>query len=147
MSKIKTVKIKLFDESLPIPEYKSKGAVAFDVCLRKSVTIKSKETVLAAVNIALEIPKGYFAMIAARSSLHKQGVMLANGVGIVDEDYHGDSDEYHMALLNFTNRSVFIKKGERIGQVLIIPYAKVKFKVVKKLANRTRGGFGSTGRK
>ncbi len=147
MSKRKTVRIKLFDRSLPLPEYKSKGAVAFDVYLRKAVDIQPRKVVLAPVNIAMEIPKGYFAMIVARSSLHKQGIMMVNGIGIGDEDFHGDDDEYHMALLNFTNRGVALEKGERIGQVLIIPYTKVEFKSVKKLGNPTRGGFGSTGKR
>ena len=147
MPKTKVAKIKIFDNSLPLPEYKSKGAVAFDVYLRETVKIKPRGVVLAPVNIAFEIPKGHFAMIAARSSLHKHGVMMANGVGIGDEDFHGDEDEYHMALLNFTNRNVTIKKGERVGQVLTIPYTKVKFKVVSKLGNQTRGGFGSTGKR
>ena len=141
----KNVKIKLFDKSLPSPEYKSKGAVAFDVYLRKTIIIKPRGVMLAPVNVAFEIPKGHFAMLAARSSLHKHGVMMANGVGIGDEDFHGDEDEYHMALLNFTGKSVKLKKGERIGQVVMIPYVKANLKIVKKLGNPTRGGFGSTG--
>ncbi len=143
----KILKLKVFDEKLPKPEYKSRGAVGFDVYLRKTVSIKPREVVLAPVNVAFELPKGTFAMLAARSSMHKYGVILANGVGIGDEDFRGDEDEYHMALLNFTNRKVTIERGERIGQIVIVPYTKVVFKFVKKLSSPTRGGFGSTGRK
>ena len=143
----KTLKIKLFDKSLPKPEYKSKGAVAFDVYVRKTVTIAPHKVELAPVNVAIELPKGHFAVLAARSSLHKQGVMLANGIGIGDEDFHGDEDEYQMALLNFTNKKVVIKHGERIGQVVVVPYVKGILKIVNKLGNPTRGGFGSTGRR
>lgn len=142
-----SLKIKLFDKSLPIPEYKSPGAVGFDVYLRKTVVIKPREVVLAPVNVALEPPKGCFVILTARSSMYKHGVMLANGIGIGDEDFKGDEDEYHMSLLNFTNKLITIKKGERIGQMIIVSYVKVKFKVVDSLGHPTRGGFGSTGRK
>ena len=147
MPKRKILKIKLFEPELPRPEYKSKGAVAFDVYLRRNIMIKPHTVEMAPVNIATQIPKGHFAMLAARSSLHKQGVMMANGVGIVDEDYCGDEDEYNMALLNFTSKKVTIKSGERIGQVVLIPFTKANLKIVKKLRNPSRGGFGSTGRK
>ncbi len=147
MPKQKILKIKLFDKSLPVPEYKSKGAVAFDVYLRKTVVIKPHTVVLAPVNVAFQLPKGCFAILAARSSMYKHGVMLANGIGIGDEDFCGDEDEYHMSLLNFTNKAVSIKKGERIGQFVIVQYIKTKLKIVEKLGNRNRGGFGSTGKK
>lgn len=147
MPKLKTLKIKLFDKSLPRPDYKSPGAVAFDVYLRKTVSIEPQKVVLAPLNIAIQLPKSCFALLVARSSLYKQGVMMANGIGIGDEDFCGDDDEYHMGLLNFTKRKVTVKKGERIGQIIVINHVKVKFKIVEKLGNPTRGGFGSTGRK
>lgn len=147
MPKVKTLKIKLFDKSLPVPEYKSKGAAGFDLHLRKTVTIGPHQVVIAPANVAMEIPKGTFAMVAARGSTHKYGVMLANGIGVGDEDYHGDDDEYMLALLNFTNKKVTIKKGERVGQIVLLHYEKVKIKVVERLGNPNRGGFGSTGKK
>lgn len=147
MPNVKTVKVKVFDKKLPKVEYKSKGAVAFDVYLRKTVSIKPKEVVLAPVNVAFQVPRGHFALLAARSSLFKRGVMMANGVGIGDEDFMGDEDEYHMALLNFTGKKVSISKGERIGQILLIPYVRANLKIVEKLNSVSRGGFGSTGRK
>lgn len=147
MAKQKILKIKLFDKSLPIPEYKSRGAAGFDLHIRKTVTVPAHGVVLAPANVAMEIPKGTFAMVAARGSTHKYGVMLANGIGIGDEDFHGDDDEYMLALLNFTGRKLTIKKGERIGQIVILKYEKVKIKVVQKLGNPTRGGFGSTGKR
>lgn len=147
MSNSKTLKIKLFDKSLPVPEYKSRGAVGIDVHIRKTVTIKPREVVVSPVNVAFEVPKGSFAILAARSSTFKHGVMPANGIGIIDEDFKGDEDEVHIALLNFTNKTVTIKKGERIGQIVIVNFVRVKIKVVEKLGHPTRGGFGSTGRK
>ena len=147
MPNVKTLKVKVFDKKLSKPEYKSKGAVAFDVYLRKTVLIKPKEVALAPVNVAFQVPKGHFALLAARSSLFKRGVMMANGVGIGDEDFMGDEDEYHMALLNFSAKKVSIKRGERIGQILIIPYVRANIQLVDKLSSLSRGGFGSTGRK
>ena len=142
MPKKKTLKVKVFDAALPKPQYMTKGAVAFDVYLREKVSIRPHAVELAPVNIATQIPKGHFAMLAGRSSLHKMGVMMANGIGIVDEDYCGDEDEYKMALLNFTSKKVSIKAGERIGQVMLIPYTKATIQIVKKLGNPSRGGFG-----
>lgn len=147
MPKHKILKIKLFDEKLPVPEYKSRGAVAFDVYLRKTTVIPAHQVVMAPVNVAFELPKGYFAILASRSSTFQYGVMMANGIGIGDEDFSGDEDEYNMALFNFTHKKVTIKKGERIGQVAVVRYEKMKLKVVKRLGNPTRGGFGSTGRR
>lgn len=147
MPKVKTLKLKLFDKSLPIPVYKSSGAAAFDLYLRETVSINPHEVVLAPTNVAVEPPKGCFIVLAARSSMHKHGVMLANGIGIGDQDFSGDEDEYKMALLNFTNKKVTIERGERIGQMVVISYVKVKIKVVETMKNPTRGGFGSTGRK
>lgn len=83
--------------------------------------------------------------MAARSSLHKRGLMLANSIGVFDEDFSGDEDEYVAVLLNFTNESVAVKKGDRLTQIIFVPYDKVEWKEVDTLGNSTRGGFGTTG--
>lgn len=139
------VRIKRIDKSLPLPEYKTKGAAGFDLAVRISAVIPPKEVLRVPLNIALEPPSGYMVMLAARSSLHKKGLMLAHGVGIVDSDFAGDKDEYIVPLYNFTDKPVSVEKGERLVQGLFKKYDKAEWEEVDDLGNETRGGFGSTG--
>ena len=101
--------------------------------------------VLIPLNICLEIPKSAFTIIAPRSSTHKLGITAANGIGIGDSDYCGDSDEYKFAALNFTNNDVTIQRGARIAQITVVSYSQVLFEEVDNFQNKDRGGFGSTG--
>ncbi len=140
------VKIKRFDLDLPLPAYKTSGAVALDLAARQTMTIPPGEVVKVPLNIAVEMPKGYWLLLAARSSLHQRGLMLANGIGIGDDDFCGDDDEYHAALWNRTTDPVTVERGERLCQMLVLAYERVEWVEVKRLGHVTRGGFGSTGR-
>ena len=141
------IRIKRFDKGLPLPEYKSKGAVAFDLYARETVEIKAGEIGYIPLNVAVECPKGYFLVLAARGSTHKMGLMLANGIGIGDPDHSGDEDEYQLVVYNFTKKSVTVERGIRIAQGMYIPFTRVTWNEVPKMRNKTRGRFGSTGRK
>ncbi len=141
------IKIKRFDKSLPIPEYKTQGAAAFDLYSREDVTVNPGEVVLIPLNIAMEIPKGYFVLLVNRSSTFKLGITCANGLGIGDSDYCGDNDEYKFPALNYTKDIVTIEKGTRCCQMLILPVEQVNIHEVEHLENTDRGGFGSTGNK
>ncbi len=141
------VRIKRFDKDLPLPEYKTAGAAAFDLSSRISVTILPKGVVRIPLNIALEPPEGFMLMMAARSSLHKKGLMLANGVAIGDRDFCGNNDEYHAALYNFSDFPVSIERGERLVQGILKKYDKAEWDEVDELKNKDRGGFGTTGQK
>jgi dUTP pyrophosphatase len=140
------IKIKRFDKTLPLPEYKSKGAVALDLYARENTTIKPEEVKLIPLNIAIEIPKGYFILLANRSSTYKLGITCINGIGVGDHDYCGDNDEYMFPALNFTKEIVKIERGTRCCQMLILPVANVEVQEVGNLGNEDRGGFGSTGK-
>ena len=146
MSKLK-VKIKLFDKSLPLPEYKTKEAAAFDLYAREEVVILARQVGYVPLNIAIQLPESHWALMSARSSLHKKGLMMANGIGVGDYDYRGDGDEYKAALLNFTDEKVIIERGERIAQMIIMPREKVEFDEREFFETKNRGGFGSTGKK
>lgn len=146
LSKKIELTIKRFDKNLPLPDYQTAGAVAFDLCARVDTYIASHEVGYVPLNIALELPEGYWALVTARSSLHKRGLMMANGVGVGDWDYRGDGDEYKAALFNFSDSEVLIKKGERLVQMLILPYERVSFVEKNRLESKERGGFGTTGR-
>ncbi len=141
------VKIKLFEPALPHPEYKTEGAAAFDLYAREDTNIPARGIGYVPLNVALQLPEGYWALVSARSSLHKRGVMLANGIGVGDYDYRGDDDEYLAALYNFTDQDVVIEKGERIVQMIILKRDKVEFVELETFETVNRGGFGSTGRK
>ncbi len=72
--------------------------------------------------------------------------MVPNGIGIGDEDFSGDNDEYHFPVFNFTDMPITVSRGDRIAQMLILPYARMHLREVKKLKPRSRGGFGTTGK-
>lgn len=141
------IHIKRFDKSLPLPEYKTKGAAAFDLCARLDTNIPPGSIGYIPLNIALQLPNDHWALLAARSSLHKRGLMPANGIGVGDHDYRGDNDEYTAAVYNFTNQEVLIEKGERVAQMIILPRERVDLIEKDHFNTKDRGGFGSTGRK
>lgn len=141
------VNIKRFDKSLPLPEYKTEGAAAFDLTARIEVVVPSKELRYVPLNVAVETPPGCFLMLVARSSTHKKGLWMANGLGIGDADFSGDNDEYKAVYYNFTDKPVVIEKGERIAQGLIVGREKVEWQEVDVMKHSTRGGFGTTGSK
>jgi len=141
------VKIKLFDQTLPLPEYKSSGAAAIDLYSRLEMTINPGEVAYVPLNIALQIPKDYFVLMSARSSLQKKDLMMANGIGIGDYDYRGNEDEYKAALYNFGQRIVKIEKGERLVQMIILKRESVVLEKLIAFDAENRGGFGSTGSK
>lgn len=141
------VKIKRFDQTLPLPAYQTKGAACLDLYCRKTIKIPSGKIGYLPLNVALEIPKNCFVLLAARGSTHKHGILPVHGIGIGDWDYRGDNDEYFLPAYNFTPSPVTIEKGIRIAQLLIMKYEKIVLKEVKRLNHINRGAFGSTGKK
>lgn len=141
----KIIKIKRFDKSISLPESKTEGAAAFDFCARVAMEIGPKEIGYVPLNIAVEVPKGHFLLLVARSSTHKKGLIMANGIGIMDPDFSGDEDEYKAVYYNFSDKPVMIEKGERIAQGLVIKREAVQWQEVETMENKTRGGFGTTG--
>ena len=139
------VRIKRIDKLLSLPEYKTAGAVAFDFASRVDMLIEPRSVAYIPLNIVLEPPEGHMVLLVARSSLHKQGLMLANGVGIVDRDFSGNEDEYHAAVYNFTEEPVHISRGDRVAQGVFKSYEKAEWYEVDDLENKSRGGFGTTG--
>ncbi len=140
------VKIKRFDKEIPLPAYKTEGAAAFDLCAREAIEIPPKEFKYVPLNVAVATPLGYFLLLVARSSTHKKGIWMANGIGIGDSDFSGDGDEYNAVYYNFTDKPVLIEKGERIAQGLMVKKEAVQWQEVNVMENKTRGGFGTTGK-
>lgn len=139
------IKIKKLYEDSIIPTRGSEYAAGYDLYAHEGATIKPHETAKIGTGVAIQPPKDTFGAVFARSGLAtKQGLRPANCVGVCDYDYTG---EYIVALHNDSNEERAIEAGERIGQVVFIPYVNVSFIEVNELEETKRGdgGFGSTG--
>lgn len=117
-----------------------------DLRAAEDVTMKAGEFAMIPLGVAIELPFGFEALVAPRSSTFKKyGVLLANSIGIIDESYKGDNDEWHF--LAFAVRDTVIHKNERICQFRIIEHQPLIYlEEVETLGNADRGGIGSTGR-
>ena len=141
------IKIKRFDKELPLPKRQTEGAAAFDLTAREAVTIAPSAIGYVPLNVAIETPPDHFLLIAARSGTHKKGIMLANGLGIIDPDYSGNDDEIKAVYFNFSASQVAIEKGERIAQGTFVKISHPEWEELDEMPNKTRGGFGTTGNK
>lgn len=143
------IKIKKLKENATLPIYGSDKAAGADLYAYidgiGQVTIEPHTTQKIGTGLAMELPEGYFGAIFARSGLAtKQGLRPANCVGVCDEDYRG---EYIVALHNDTDEIKVIKSGDRIAQLVLLPYIQCDF-IEDELSETERGdgGFGSTGK-
>src|SRR6185436_8645266 len=127
------VKIKRVDKEIPLPEFKTEHAAAFDLYARIAVEIPPKELTYIPLNVAVQTPPGYFLLLVARSSTHKKGIWMANGIGIGDPDFSGNDDEYSAVYYNFSDQPVLVEKGERIAQGLIIKREAVEWQEVDQM--------------
>ena len=107
-------------------------------------SIGSGQFVTVPTGVRASIPEGYFGLLAARSSLFGRGLLMANGVGIIDSGYTG---EIKVPLFNTGNLPNIVMAGERIAQLIIVPCELPTFRRVEALeeTERGKGGFGSTG--
>ena len=146
MSLVKFIKL---NENAIVPSYGTPFAAGADLYALPDgdIEIKSGETVLIHTGIAMQIPDGYAGFIFARSGIAtKRGLAPANKVGVIDSDYRG---EIMVALHNHSDQIQEIASGERVAQMVIMPYVKADFTECDTLDDTTRGegGFGSTGTK
>ena len=132
---------------MPLPEYKTNDAAAFDLLARETTKIKPRTIGYVPLNVAVKPPRDHFFLLAARSSTHKSGLMPIHGIGIGDPDFCGDKDEYQMPLYNFGKKAVIVEKGTRVAQGMFVKFIKANWREVAKMNNKTRGGFGSMGKK
>lgn len=143
------VKIKKLREDARLPMRGSVSAAGSDLyaCMDgESVTVRPGETKMIGTGLALAIPEGYFGGVFARSGLAaKEGLRPANCVGVIDSDYRG---EVKVALHNDSEQDRLVTKGERIAQLVIMPYLAAEFDEAESLemTGRGEGGFGHTGK-
>ena len=143
------IKIKKTKDGATIPTRGSTAAAGYDLyaCLDKyAILIHPHHTIKIGTGLAIAIPEGYFGAIFARSGLAtKESLRPANCVGVVDSDYRG---ECIVALHNDSDENRVVRDGDRIAQLVVMPFLPVEFEEVETLDETERGdgGFGSTGK-
>ena len=130
-----------------LPRYATAGAAAMDLsaCLDDPITLAPGERAIVPTGISMAIPPAHVGLLFARSGLAiKEGVALANGVGVIDSDYRG---EVKVGLINLSDEPRTIQHGQRIAQLAIMPVTLVRPVEVEELGDTRRGmgGLGSTG--
>lgn len=139
------VTIKRIDTSLPLPTYATQGSVGFDLLCREDTEILPRTIELIPANVIVRIPEGCMLLLTLRSSTPlRKGLLIPNGVGVIDQDYCGEGDELKVQVYNFRDEAVMVKRGERIAQGIFIPVARAAWIEVNEMG-KGRGGFGSTG--
>lgn len=143
------MEIKKLDDRATVPVYSTVGSAGADLyaCLDKSIEIKPNTSAMIGTGISLAIPDGFVGLVFARSGLAcKKGIAPRNKVGVIDSDYRG---EIIVALYNQSNDAFTVNHGDRIAQILFMPYYQADFITVSELSDTPRGvdGFGSTGSK
>jgi dUTP pyrophosphatase len=140
------LKIRRLDSTIPLPSYGTDEAAGFDLAAAVDLTVPPGHVALVRTGLVIEVPKGHFLGIFARSSTPlKRGLLVANGVGIVDPDYSGPNDEIMIQVLNFSGSAVHITRGDRLAQGIVLPAPRVAWQEVDEIRTVTRGGFGATG--
>ena len=140
------IRIRRLDATMPLPMYATAESAGFDLSAAADLTIAPRQIALVPTGLVIEVPPGYFLGIFARSSTPlKRGLMVANGVGVIDPDYAGPDDEVRIQVLNITASDVTVRRGDRLAQGIVLPAPRVTWDETAAIREETRGGFGSTG--
>jgi len=142
------IRIKKLNPSEVIPTYAKDGDAGMDMVATRIIN-ETLDSITYGTDIALEIPKGFVGLVFPRSSIRKTGLHLSNSVGVIDSGYRGEIQATFKKIQGITNDELEnYKVGDRICQIMIIPYPPIEFKEVDELTNTERGegGFGSTGK-
>ncbi len=136
-------------EGLPLPAYETSGAAGMDLMaalpVGKDVVLGPGERRLIPTGLVIAVPEGYEAQVRPRSGLAlRHGITMVNAPGTVDSDYRG---EIGVILVNLGDEPFIVRRGERIGQMIIASCTRAKWEVAASLDDTARGtgGFGSTG--
>lgn len=141
------LKVKRLRKKAIMPHYATEGSAGLDlsICIdTDTVLLTPHKTTLVGCGLAFSIPKGYVGLVYIRSSVGtKQGIILANQVGVIDSDYRG---EVMLPLYNRTDVPIVLNNGTRVAQLVITPILSANIEEVNKLDDTKRGdgGFGST---
>lgn len=140
------LQIKRLQPEIGLPEAATSRSAGFDLAAAADIEIPPHCIRLVGTGLVIAVPDGYFLGIFARSSTPlKKGLMVANGVGVIDADYCGPADEVKIQVLNITDAPVKVTRGDRLAQGIVLPCPRVEWDEVEEVAPASRGGFGSTG--
>ena len=152
------IRIKYFDKATKLKKITKGNWI--DVYANKDVFVKWGERAMVPLGFALELPEGWEGHLAPRSSTFKTwGIIQTNSVGVVDDTYIGDNDQWHMPVYCLQGKDIesengeevkgtWIRKGDKIGQFRIMEVMpEIEFEEVESFGNKDRGGFGTTGTK
>jgi dUTP pyrophosphatase len=141
------LKIRRLDSTITLPTYATDESAGFDLAAAHDLLVRPGEVALVRTGLVIEVPTGHFLGIFARSSTPlKRGLVVANGVGIIDPDYCGAEDEVMIQVLNITDSKIRIRRGDRLAQGIVLPAPRVTWTEVTDSGRPTRGGFGATGK-
>lgn len=145
MSQTLQVKVKKLDEKAVIPTYSVEGDACLDLTAI-SYRNDDKDNHIYGTGLAFEIPKGYVGLVFPRSSNRKTFVYLTNSVGVIDSGYRGEVQVTYKSR-DYNQVDMPYKIGDRIAQIMILPYPKIEFIESDTLSetDRGEGGFGHTG--
>jgi dUTP pyrophosphatase len=139
--------VKVLDKGAALPRYAHAGDAGLDLAAAADVTLKPGERAAVPTGIAIAIPEGYAGFVHARSGRALQeGLALPNAPGLIDSGYRG---ELKVLLVNLDpSEPIYIRRGEKIAQLVIQPVERVESEVVVELPGTERAdrGFGSSGR-
>lgn len=138
------VKIKKLDPKAVIPTYSKDGDAGMDLTAI-SKEYDNNQNVVYSTGLSFEIPKGYVGLLFPRSSNARKDLILSNSVGVLDSGYRGEV----LFKFKLVNHKFFeYESGDRIGQIIILPYPEIEFEEVFELSDSERGtgGYGSTGK-
>jgi dUTP pyrophosphatase len=139
------VGITRIDPSLPLPRYATEGAAGFDFYCRVTTEVGPGETARVPSNVIIAVPENHVLVVALRSSTPRsKGLIIPNGIGVIDRDYRGPEDEIGILVHNIRSVPVTVERGERIAQGLLLPVQSVEWEEGPP-GVQSRGGFGSTG--
>lgn len=131
---------------MSLPPYSTKDSAGFDLAAAHDVVVAPRQITLIRTGLVIEVPTGYFLAIFARSSTPlKRGLIVANGVGVIDPDYSGPNDEVMIQVMNVSDADVNVTRGDRLAQGIVLPAPQVTWEEASEMRDVTRGGFGSTG--
>ena len=138
------VKIKKLHPDAVIPKYSKAGDAGLDLTAISEEWNEDNSIVTYDTGLAIEIPKGHVGLLFPRSSIYKTSLDLVNAVGIIDSGYRGSI----MFKFRYVEEGMVYDVGDRVGQLIILPYPEIEFEEVEELSDSERGegGYGSTGK-
>ena len=146
MNLLLPTKIKRADKRFPLPQYETKGSIAFDIYSRVPYILEPNTFVRLPTNLIIAVPYGVGLFVLSRSStFSKCHCILTNAVGLIDSDYRGNEDEILIELLNLGDAPIEIEPGKRIAQGCAMQVYRLLWDETDDMDSVSRGGFGSTG--